>query len=356
MWYSFPCIKIDNKIAKECAEWYFTKGRYDQECMTYVSTGKFDDTIFKIYLERTYKDKPIVYNLKPNLVDHVDYLIGGSTVNTEREKIVKKTPAAYFEEQEKIEKLDKQINNDGRNMRVAAYCGTRNLYQGMIPAVKSLLVNSNVDKIYLLIEDDEFPYPLPKEVEAINVSGQAFFKKDGPNMNSRFTYMAMMRAALPFVLPQYDKVLSLDIDTIVVQDISELWDIDLKDNYFAAVLEPDRCVGGKYYKNNCRLYYNAGVVMYNLKQLRDRKGMEVIRSLNNRHWPFLEQDCMCELCEDRILTISNDYNCTNYSDYPICGRSFDPKIVHYAAISDWQRYPEVIQYRDMKISDGEFTF
>jgi len=38
--------------------------------------------------------------------------------------------------------------------------------------MKSLLIHSNVDKIYFLIEDDEFPYELPPEVECINVSGQ----------------------------------------------------------------------------------------------------------------------------------------------------------------------------------------
>jgi len=38
--------------------------------------------------------------------------------------------------------------------------------------MKSLLIHSNVEKIYFLIEDDEFPYKLPPEVECINVSKQ----------------------------------------------------------------------------------------------------------------------------------------------------------------------------------------
>jgi len=42
----------------------------------------------------------------------------------------------------------------------------------MIPSMKSLLIHSNVDKIYFLIEDDTFPYELPPEVECINVSEQ----------------------------------------------------------------------------------------------------------------------------------------------------------------------------------------
>ena len=55
-------------------------------------------------------------------------------------------------------------------MKAAVYGGTRNVYRNMLAPMKSLLMNSDVDKIYFLIEDDEFPYPLPKEVECINVS------------------------------------------------------------------------------------------------------------------------------------------------------------------------------------------
>jgi hypothetical protein len=55
-------------------------------------------------------------------------------------------------------------------MKVAAYSGTRNVYYRMIPAVKSLLKNSNIDLVYLLIEDDIFPYDLPEKVKCINVS------------------------------------------------------------------------------------------------------------------------------------------------------------------------------------------
>ena len=157
MWYSFPCIKINNKIAKECANWFYTSAKNDIKYQEYVSTGKFDDTMFREYCREHYMTEYIVYNLKPNLVDHIDYLIGGSTVNRERKETV--TAAAYFEEPERVKELEERLTK--KNLRVAAYCGTRNLYKDMVPAVKSLLVNSNVDKIYLLIEDDQFPYKLP---------------------------------------------------------------------------------------------------------------------------------------------------------------------------------------------------
>ena len=41
-------------------------------------------------------------------------------------------------------------------MRAAAYSGTRNVYDRMLTAAKSLLEHSNVEKVYFLIEDDNF--------------------------------------------------------------------------------------------------------------------------------------------------------------------------------------------------------
>ena len=55
-------------------------------------------------------------------------------------------------------------------MRAAVYCGTRNLYENMFIAAKSLLIHSNVERIYFLIEDDVFPMDLPAEIETINIS------------------------------------------------------------------------------------------------------------------------------------------------------------------------------------------
>lgn len=237
-------------------------------------------------------------------------------------------------------------------MRVACYTGTRNLYEAMIPAVKSLILNSNVEKIYLLIEDDTFPYELPECVETINVSNQKYFPKDGPNMKSHFTYMALMRSVVAKMFPQYDKMLVLDVDTIVVEDISELFDIDLKDNYFAAVAEPDRCKGGPHYTLDT--YVNIGVTMYNLEKLRKSgKVDQVVKSLNTYSYPFMEQDCFNELCQGKILRLSNEYNSTNECKYPFTGYCRIPKIVHYAGmkLDDYIHKFDVQKYARIPWSD-----
>lgn len=219
-------------------------------------------------------------------------------------------------------------------MKAAVYCGTRNLYADMLPAIKALLINSDVEKIYLLIEDDIFPYYLPNCVECINVSEQTYFDHDGPNYRNGWTYMVLMRAALHRVFPDLDKIVSLDVDTIAAKDVSGLWDYDIEDYYLAGCKEPHKSRGS--------LYINAGVMVMNLAKLRDGKGDEIIEALNTRRFPFNEQDCINELCQGGILEISSDYNANAYT-IP----TSTPKMVHFAAIPQWKDAPLVKQYRDM---------
>ena len=218
-------------------------------------------------------------------------------------------------------------------MKAACYCGTRNLYEDMIPAVNSLLANSDVDRVYLLVEDDVFPFKLPPKVETINVSDQPYFKHDSPNYNQGWTYMVLMRAALHRVFPKISRILSLDVDTIVAKDISELWDLPIDDYYLAAAKEP--------HKSSNRLYVNCGVMLLNLDKLRDGKGDELIDALNTYRYGFNEQDCIAERCQGGIYVMPSDYNANNYTE-----PTSTPKIVHFAAIKNYQTHPLVQKYKD----------
>lgn len=221
-------------------------------------------------------------------------------------------------------------------VKAAVYCATRNVYPTLVPAVKSLMAHSDVEKIYLVIEDDVLPFRMPEICETINVRDQRFFRPDGPNFRSKWSWMVLMRCALTKILPQdLERVLSLDIDTIVEMDISDLWDLDLTGWYLAAVREPAKSTP----KHS---YFNAGVVMYNLQELRDGMDDRIIRALNETPYECTDQDALNELCRHRIKRLPGDYNCSDFTDaYRL------RKIVHFAAIPDWSGYPEVEKYRAM---------
>lgn len=220
-------------------------------------------------------------------------------------------------------------------MKAAAYFGTRNVYDAMVPAVRSLIAHSDVEKIYLFIEDDAFPCAMPKICEARNISGQTVFRKTGPNYTSKWTYMSMMRAALPFLLPELDRILYLDIDTIVNLDISDLWETPLDNCYFAAVREPAK-------SRPDFTYVNAGVMMMNLEKLRDGKAKEIIDLLNRHFYPCKEQDLFSELCQGKFKLLPGDYNVSDFTDPPRL-----MKIIHFAAIPTAEWYQDALVRRYM---------
>lgn len=86
MWYSFPCIRIPNDIAHECASWFYNNVVPDQNNLEYqrmIRAKKYDDSFFRAYIEN-YRTDVRILNLAPNIVDHIDYLIGGMVANKGR--------------------------------------------------------------------------------------------------------------------------------------------------------------------------------------------------------------------------------------------------------------------------------
>lgn len=223
-------------------------------------------------------------------------------------------------------------------MKAAVYCGTRNVYDDMIPSMKSLLNHSDVDKVYFLIEDDKFPYALPPEVECINVSGQTWFTQETcPNMKNRCSYMVLLRVVFSKIFPDLDKILTIDNDTVVKSNISELWDIDLGDNYFAGCTEP-------YFTKGTTIYINMGVAMINLKKLRENHMDDLLlANLNTYYYRNAEQGCINDTCQGHILVLPQEYNVTQYTRK--VSNTTHTKIQHFAANPKWRTFKIVKYYR-----------
>ena len=230
-------------------------------------------------------------------------------------------------------------------MKAAVYFGSRHIYSDMVSAYKSLLVNSDVDRIYLLIEDDEFPFELHRDVEIINISKRIteWFEPNGANWNSGWTYIGLIRGALAKVFPDLDKILSIDCDTIVDADVSELWDIPLGDYYVAGVREPSLSVSSH------GLYINAGVTMWNLAKLReDGKDNAMIDDLNRNRRMFVSQDTLNTVCRGNILQIPAKYNASAYTEQTV-----EKKILHFAGgiPGNWRELEVVQKYRQISLED-----
>ena len=105
MGYSFPCCRIPNDIAREFVDWYREDGQFRDDYQEWIRLRKHVDTFFRDFLRERHSDG-FIYNLKPSIVEHVDYLIGGSTVNKWR---IVPARATYFEDYDIIENLKDRI-------------------------------------------------------------------------------------------------------------------------------------------------------------------------------------------------------------------------------------------------------
>lgn len=206
------------------------------------------------------------------------------------------------------------------------YGATRNLYPYLKGAIRSLLDHNKDVKLFIFAEDNKLPYELPCEHEIINVKDQKYFGRDCPNINSQFTYMAMMRVCMPELL-KVDKVISLDVDTIVCESLDPLWEIPLDNKWVAWCQE---YTGS--YKPFGSKYYNFGISVLNLEQMRKDNFTELaVYEINRKHLLYTDQDVMnMYAVPDKMVDIPVRYN-----ECFCCGYTDKPAIVHYAGYRNW---------------------
>ena len=186
--------------------------------------------------------------------------------------------------------------------RVVVYAGTRKVYRQMAASAKSLLRHTHVDRVWFLIEDDTFPEELPGVIRTMNLSGQTWLDRDGPNYGGPLTYMSMIRLALPAILPDEGRCLWLDTDTIVLDDIGPMMDMDMGGCYVAMVQEPPRC-------SYPFIYHNAGVMLMDLDRIReDRIWERWLLMVNRTKLTAQEQDVINLTCQGWIRTMQPEYN------------------------------------------------
>ena len=207
------------------------------------------------------------------------------------------------------------------------YAMTRHVYEWILPSIRSLKDTNPDARVFILAEDDKLPFDLPMKAEIINVADQAYFPKSGVNYNNDFKYINLLKVRYPSILP-VDKVIHLDIDTIICDSLEPMWKTDLKGKWFAAVPEVQ-----KWYRPFGDKYYNMGVAVINLKQMQ-KDGAEILMQdyLNTVKQPYADQDAWIKygLEADKIVPLDNRWNEANAT-----GRTDNPGIVHYCGIKNW---------------------
>ena len=107
MWYSFPCINISTELTTEFAKWANANLWQSQHFKEAVKRNNCDDLIFREWLYDTH-GKTEEINLAPNVINHVDKMIGGSMCNKQRDPN-KDTMSIFWDEDDVIANLEKEL-------------------------------------------------------------------------------------------------------------------------------------------------------------------------------------------------------------------------------------------------------
>ena len=184
-------------------------------------------------------------------------------------------------------------------------------------------------------------------------------------VHMHFAQPTFYRLSLGKILPDYNKIIYLDSDIIVLGDLSELYDIQLDDNevlaavtdivmkHFVATGAPSIYSAGglkaKQYLmewvglgDNYDDYFQAGVLLidlnkYNMKEVH-RKSIDALKG--KKYW-FLDQDVLNKILLGSVKYIDLQWNVLNESFNAMRGLDEDlkksikeafesPRIIHYA--------------------------
>lgn len=172
-------------------------------------------------------------------------------------------------------------------------------------------------------------------IEFVDLNKQLEEIKEKLYTRNYFSNTTYYRLFIPELYPEYDKAVYIDSDTVCLSDIAELYNTDMGDNLIAGIPDGviqaidifkdyvERVVGVADYNN----YFNAGVIVMNLKELRDYKFEEkFIYMLEKIKFEVAQdQDYLNRLCKGRVKILDYSWN-----RMPVMGKTEEKiNLIHY---------------------------
>lgn len=222
-------------------------------------------------------------------------------------------------------------------------------------AIQSLIDNASPENRYLIkilntdisMENKKKISKYEREnvdIEFVDLNYYIQKVKDKLYTRDYYSKTTYFRLFLPNLYPQYDKVLYLDSDIVILDDIAKLYNTDMGDNLVAAAPDDviqfnevfqtyvEKVVGVADYHR----YFNAGILLMNLHELRKFKFQEKFMFLLGRITFAVaqDQDYLNRMCKGRVKLIDRVWNRMPIADPKI--KTENVKLVHYnLAFKPW---------------------
>jgi len=243
----------------------------------------------------------------------------------------------------------------------------------MATAMQSAMENADKEQKYLFIIlhkslSEETRKKLESQVAAyscfsikfINVSSELRnFSPDMGNTGS-WTVETYFRLIAPWLLKEMDKIIYMDCDIICNSDISDIYGTDIENNLIAGAPDvPQISINSNpKYKGDFRSsiigemdkpenYINAGFVIMNLKEFRNRFTLDYLLNLSqNSKYKFNDQDILNSIAKDSVFILPQKFNFLNTNwDISHAPKNLieeynkareNPKIIHYTTTKPWK--------------------
>lgn len=212
---------------------------------------------------------------------------------------------------------------------------------------KSILDNASKDfsyKFYVLTTNLSSNYEKRiKEFESEDVKIEFIFLKETIekikakfHLRDYYSIETYYRFFIANMFPQYDKVLYCDCDVIVLGDIAELYNHNI-DNYLVGACPEEVMtevkIFGDYVEQaldvDCEKYFNAGVMLMNLKAFREEKIEEKFFEMLPKYTFRVTQDedYLNVLCKGKVKLFHLGWNKTAFKNDKFNDK--DLKLIHY---------------------------
>lgn len=180
-----------------------------------------------------------------------------------------------------------------------------------------------------------------------NVSEYLETIRDKLPIRDYYTKTTYFRLFIAEKFTQYKKAIYIDSDTVVLSDISGLYQYELGDLYVGAAHEQamvQEDVYGTYVEKvlgidrNC--FFNAGVLLINCEEFRKQKILEQFGELLHMY-DFVvtqDEDYLNLLCKDKVLWLPQQWNMELFGEIREPEGSF--KIIHYIMVSKPWHYED----------------
>lgn len=205
------------------------------------------------------------------------------------------------------------------------YCGNKKVFDGMLISLLSIIKHykgelnvfvltmdlSNIDEKHIPVSAGQIEY-LEKVLKDVNEKSELkriditelFLAEmaDSVNMQNFYTPYCLLRLFADLILELPEKLIYLDTDTVANGDISSLFKYDVSEYEFAGTID----YLGKWFKN--RKYINSGVLLLNLKKIRETGLFEKTREVcKNKKMAFPDQDALNKYAVSKMF-LPTKYN------------------------------------------------